>query len=103
MKKGFFLQSLVCLLAVSCSVHEMDTKDVASYGDDVFYASLESSDTRVYLDENIKILWDENDRISIFNLTTENQQYEFEGKTGDNAGTFLPVTDTIGSAGRPSL
>ena len=96
MKKGFFLQSLVCLLAVSCSVHEMDTKDVASYGDDVFYASLESSDTRVYLDEDIKILWDKDDLISIFNLTTQNQQYKFDGKTGQNAGTFSQVTEPVG-------
>lgn len=96
MKKGFFLQSLVCLLAVSCSVQELDTKDVASYGDDVFYASLESSDTRVYVDEDIKILWDKNDQISIFNLTTQNQQFQFNGKTGDNAGTFSQVTEPVG-------
>ena len=53
MKKGFVLQSLICLLAVSCSVQEIDTNDPVLAEDDVFYASLESDpkpDTKVYLD-----------------------------------------------------
>lgn len=99
MKKGFVLQSLICLLAVSCSVQEIDTNDPVLAEDDVFYASLESDskpDTKVYLDmidEKPKILWDAEDQISIFNKSTLNQQYEFLGNTGDNAGYFKRVTE----------
>ena len=53
MKKGFVLQSAVCLLAVSCSVHEMETMNPIPAEEDVFYASLESysaPDTKVYVD-----------------------------------------------------
>ena len=82
MKRGLFLQSLICLLIVSCTVQELDTPRPTLSGDDVFYSSLESSsepDTKVYVDEKIKILWDAEDRISIFNKTTLNQQFMFTG------------------------
>ena len=96
----FVLQSLICLLAVSCSVHEIETMDPIQAEDDVFYASFESystPDTKVYLDENIKILWDENDQISIFNKSTRNDKYEFLGETGDNAGFFEKKADGSGT------
>ena len=100
MKRGIVLQSLLCLLAVSCSVHELDTKDPVLTEDDVFYASFESyskPDTRVHLDKDVKILWDEKDQISIFNKTTLNKQYEFMGKTDDNAGYFKKVSEPSGT------
>lgn len=100
MKKLLFLQTLICLLAVSCSVQEPDTKGIATPKDDVFYASLESysdPDTRVYVDEKIKLHWDADDRISLFNETTLNQEYYFTGNTGDKSGTFKLVDDPFGT------
>ena len=106
MKKGFVLQSAVCLLAVSCSVHEMETMNPIPAEDDVFYASLEpysAPDTRVYVDnENtvdgkFMVFWDAEDQISIFNESTLNQKYEFIGKTGDNAGYFQNKSDGSGT------
>ena len=100
MKKGVFLQSLIGLLVMSCSVQELDTPSAAPSEDDVFYASLESAsgpDTKVYIDENIKILWDEDDRVSIFNKTTLNQQFKFAGETGDNSGFFSRVSAPSGT------
>ena len=99
MKKGLFLLSLFFLLAVSCSVHELDTKAPVFFEDEVFYAKLESysePETKVYVDDKIKILWDEKDQISIFNKTSHNQQYEFDGKTGDNSGAFNKLSEGDG-------
>ena len=93
------LISLTCLLAASCSVREIDMKDVPPVKEGAFYASLEpysATDTKVYVDEDVKILWDAKDQISIFNKTTRNQQFEFTGDTGDNAGFFNPVSDPTG-------
>ena len=60
----------------------------------VLYASIEEgAETKVYLDENYKVLWHADDRISVFNKNTYNQQYRFEGNDGDNAGTFSIVED----------
>lgn len=111
MKKGFVLQSLICLLAVSCSVHEMETTVPVPAEDDVFYASLESysvPDTRVYVDVNTAVLdenqktlfltfWDAEDQISIFNKSTLNKKYEFLGETGDNSGYFKMIADGTGT------
>ena len=103
MKKKLFLQSFICLLAVSCTVRELDieTPTPNKAENMVFYAELESSeaDTKVYLDENIKILWDEGDLISIFNESTLNQQFMFDGETGENAGTFHWVDNGYFGAG----
>ena len=88
------LQAVACLPLISCSVEEMDTRDIAPSTDELFYARLESrsdADTKVYVDENVKILWNEDDRITIFNKYTYNQEYRFLGETGDNAGAFKMV------------
>ena len=98
MKRAFFLQSLISLLVVSCSVHEFDTKDSFAQGDRI-YAVLESyaeSDTRVYVDENVKIRWDEDDRISLFRSTL-NEQWRYTGNTGDNAGEFVSASSQFGT------
>ena len=111
MKKGFFLQSLIYLLAVSCSVQEMETPTPIPSGDNVFYASFESNsapDTKVYVDKKTVVLdenettefllfWDAEDQISIFNKSTLNQKYEFMGETGDNSGYFKKKADGSGT------
>ena len=100
MKKGLLLQIFTSLLFVSCSAEIMDSEGAFIPSDEVFYATLEpnsDSDTKVYVDDNIKILWDAGDRISIFNKNTLNQQYEFTGETGDNAGAFKKISGQLGT------
>ena len=103
MNKRIILHSLICLLAVSCSVKELDMPTPNPTEDEVvFYATVESNseqDTKVYLDEDIKILWDAADRISIFNKSTLNQQYEFRGEQGQNSGPFYRVPNDYFGAG----
>lgn len=104
MKTHLFPLALICLLTISCSVQEPDTKGVVTPGDDVFYATLESyagPDTKVYVDEKIKMHWNEGDLISMFMKTTLNQEYRFEGKTGDSAGTFKEVPSSSFGTGNP--
>ena len=52
-----------------------------------------SPETKVYTDENLKVLWNEDDRISVFNMNTFNNQYSFSGDDGDTAGGFDLVGD----------
>ena len=95
MNKGLFSILFLCLLTVSCTVHELDTREPELLEEDVFYATLESyadPETRIYVNQKIKILWDADDRISIFEESTYNQQYRFSGATGDNAGEFEKIS-----------
>lgn len=100
MKRDFFLKPLICLLVASCSVHEFDPLDTRTTNQCVFHAYLESTfepETKVYINEDINIRWDANDRISLFNEVTLNQQYVFKGQTGDNAGEFEKVSAPFGT------
>lgn len=44
------------------------------------------------------VLWDADDRISIFNKNTANLEYRFTGETGDNAGSFKKVEGSNGGS-----
>ncbi len=48
----------------------------------------EDDDTRVYLDEKVRLLWNSGDLITLFEGITRNKKYKFMGEDGDNAGEF---------------
>jgi hypothetical protein len=41
--------------------------------------------------------WNAGDQITIFDSNTLNQQYQFDGETGDNGGTFSKVSNSFGT------
>lgn len=95
MKRFALYIGLVAGIVVSCSTKENDFVAPAQE-DEVFYASLEKpteDDTRVYANEDLLLRWTIDDRISIFNKNTYNQQYRFIGETGDYEGGFSKVGD----------
>ena len=97
MKRG--ISVFFILLALS-SCTEFDPSISGSrpgaYGPKVvFRAATEvpaGPETKVYADENMKVLWNAEDRISIFNMTTFNSRFQFMGEDGDTAGEFEDVT-----------
>lgn len=92
MNNKLVFAGLLAGILLSCSRQEVDFRE--SNGDTVFYASLEQpvpTDTRVYADENLMVLWHADDRVSIFDRYTYNQEYRFTGETGDNSGAFQKV------------
>ena len=92
MKQLRFLVAL--LLAVSCNVKEIPEADVPIMGYGECYASIESALSTVskaYADEQLRVLWHADDRISVFGKYTYNQEYAFAGETGDNAGVFNKI------------
>ena len=92
MKKLFIFIALT-VWAASCANWEEDTY-VHPMGDVEFYASFEQpeeTETKVYANEDYHLRWNEDDRVSIFNKTTSNQQYRFSGLTGDDSGEFAKV------------
>lgn len=66
----------------------------AKNGEDVvFYATIESpgdadAQTKVYADGQMRVLWNKDDQISIFNKNDFNRPFKFMGEDGDNGGTF---------------
>ena len=80
-------------LVASCSIQE-ENYEAPQQEKVMFYASFEqpdNTDTRVYANEDLLLRWTADDRVSIFNKNTYNQQYLFTGETGDNSGGFKKV------------
>ena len=93
MKRIALYFGMAVVLLASCSIQEMDFQTPLQ--EDVeFYASFEQpteEETKVYANEDLLLRWTADDRVSIFNKKTYNQQYAFTGETGDNAGGFKKV------------
>jgi len=85
MKRIHTILPLTVILLYACTVTELsETKRDAQ----LFTAFFEEQDeTKTYVDNNLYMFWTENDRISLFQ-TSLNEEYSFEGKTGDRLGTF---------------
>ncbi|MBR0314229.1 MAG: hypothetical protein IJK39_03785 [Bacteroidales bacterium] len=89
--KNIMLFAASALLLLSCSkTNSLD--GVKRDGEKtIFHATVEgipSSGTKIYSDRDLKVLWNADDRISIFNKRTYNDQYKFLGQDGDSGGDF---------------
>ena len=66
----------------------------------VFYGTTESrAESKAYVDGNLKVLWNADDRISIFAKQDVNQEYHFTGENGANAGEFTQVSQEAAGTG----
>ena len=86
MKKLAINFGVLCL-AVSCTVNAPDKRTPS----ETFYAEIEPVEapaTKVYADAQLRVLWDADDRITVFNKYTFNQEYRFSGRSGANSGEF---------------
>ena len=90
--KRFTLYIGIIIVVASCSLQEKEFA-TAQQDDMTFYASFEqpSEGTRVYANEDLLLRWTADDRVSIFNKITYNQEYRFIGQTGDYEGGFNKV------------
>ena len=94
-----FYFGIAAALVASCSIQE-DNFIVPEPGNTVFHARFEQpaeEGTKVYVNEDLQLRWTAEDRVSVFNKTTANQEYIFAGQTGDGEGDFNPVDN--GQAG----
>ncbi|MBR5864267.1 MAG: leucine-rich repeat protein [Alistipes sp.] len=85
-KLSLFMATLLAI--VGCS-HEQDLTPKITPRH--FTASFENATTRTYLDDNFKLLWSADDRLTIF-TSTLNEEYKFAGNTGDNSGKFTKIS-----------
>ena len=97
MKYRIFILGLIAILFAACAVSEVDHSAPLLDDGEEFYATIEGATTKAYVDEDLRVLWHADDRVSIFYEYTFNRQYRFTGETGDNSGTFekVPQDDFI--------
>ena len=89
--RRLFAIIVAAIALVGCSKDNI-TESYQTDQNDIYYASFEEfgDKSRTYLDEDVKLLWHEDDRISLFR-TTLNEQFKFTGATGANSGGFSAV------------
>lgn len=90
---------LLCTIALfdACSQEEFQNENLQNSKEVVFTTSFENCNTRTYINESNQLRWNADDRITIFNGNTLNQEYKFAGETGDNGGTFSKVSSEFGT------
>ncbi len=92
MKKQFIIAAAILgTLAVSCNTQ--GPEEAVSFRPEFeeFFATTEAAEdpgTKTLADDQYHVLWHADDRVSIFNKYTYNQEYAFTGETGANAGGF---------------
>ena len=83
---------LFAIALAGCSSQSEEMNQSSAY--EKFYASIESDmkpDTRVSADADYHVLWNADDRISIFKYDSINMEYRFDGNDGDKNGSFSVV------------
>ena len=82
----------ILLMLVGCTESSIEDNSIIETGVEEFYATIEGTNARTYVDEQIRMRWHAEDRITIFKKETYNREFEFTGKTGANAGGFNQVS-----------
>lgn len=88
MKKIIFIIAIMAMFAGCAKNNEaVNVDDKTPH----FRALFAEDATRTFIDEQIRLRWMSDDRITIFVGTTRNKQFAFAGETGDNAGDFNEI------------
>lgn len=91
---------MLLAMAVACSVNEIadPDKDVFPIGPDypeVIFATIDDQpgavDTKVFADSKLRVLWNNDDRISYFNKYSYGYEYYIECKEGATSGDFKRI------------
>ena len=76
----------ILLILAGCT--DTSIEGISTYTDEEFYATIEGSDSRTYVDDQVRLRWTAEDCVTIFKKTTYNREFMFTGVTGANAGGF---------------
>ena len=97
MKRIIFLLFPLAIFFSGCCQEELENSRPDFPNGRIFTASFDQNETRTYIEDGNLLRWNEGDQISLFDGNTLNRQYQFDGETGDNAGTFSLVSKPYGT------
>lgn len=97
--KNKILCAAMLLLAACGTVEQPDAPAVEESQREtgVFRGIIAEEESRVYLDDKVRLLWNEGDLITLFEGLTRNKKYKFMGEDGDNAGEFEFMSQGFGT------
>ena len=80
--------SWLCILFAVMGCTESSVEEISVNTKKEYFATIESSNTKTYIDDQIRLRWTAQDCITLFEESTYAREYIFTGETGDNAGGF---------------
>lgn len=93
MKKQTILAVAAAMLT-ACA--QNDIQELPSTGSSHLYVTTEQPETRIQLDDACRTVWTAGDEVSVFNYSTANERWRFDGQTGDTEGTLSKISGVIG-------
>ena len=99
--KRIYAITLIVLIALAACTTTDDSLEAIAVSRPSKYKELTASfgeQTRTYVEESKYLYWHEEDRLSVFYGDDVNNEYKFEGITGDKGGTFAVVTEGTADA-----
>ena len=102
MKRALFLLSAIVLLAGCTKTNEFDPKP--NYGGEEanpltsIYAGFADEDSRTYVENDVDVLWQNGDALSLFYSNCRNVKFEYNGDSGVSEAKFdfVPETGVLG-------
>ena len=97
MKKRIFFFGLLSLMATACNRDFFTEPEMVPSPideDTVFHAIIDmdtDEDTKTFFDGNLNVLWNADDRVTLFKNITNGKEYRFTGDDGDPGGDLEPV------------
>lgn len=95
MKKQTILAVAAAMLT-ACA--QNDIQELPSTGSSHLYVTTEQPETRIQLDDACRTVWTAGDEVSVFNYSTANERWRFDGQTGDTEGTLSKTEGGNGNA-----
>ena len=98
MRKFLSIAIIVSIFIVGCSSevkHDFNSCKKSLYK---ALSAFFSEQTRTYVEQDKYIYWHEGDCLTVFYADNVNNEYQFEGQTGDNGGTFTIVESGTSNA-----
>lgn len=80
--------SWLCILFAVMGCTESSVEEISVNTKKEYFATIESSNTKTYIDDQIRLRWSAQDCITLFEESTYAREYVFTGEAGDNAGGF---------------
>ena len=93
--KKFLLFVFVALAFAACTqdiVVDITPEPIVDEVPETLVVGFEGDDTRIQLNEAQKTVWTKGDLVSVFYRSDANQQWKFQGNTGDRSGTIKRVS-----------
>lgn len=95
MRHSYLLFGLLSLVAVSCSMTEIDVPDRTSTEKSYYIVVDDQPDgerTRTFVNEELSVVWNHDDRFTLFDNFVLGDEWVFTGDDGASAGEIKPVS-----------